>query len=507
MAINNNLQDKTKSQIAALYVRVSTEEQAREGFSINAQAEALTQYCSLYDIKIHNIYKDLGVSGKSMNKRKGLQDMLKDAKLGLFNIVLVWKISRLSRSLKDLLLILDSFEKYHVDFVSYSEKLDTSTPVGRMTLQLLGSIAEFERNTIVENVKLGLNEFARSGGKAASVLGYDNINKCLKINEHEARIVRTVFDLYTRDYISMSKIAIHLNTLGYTTKRGKKFRSDSISVILQNPVYIGINRHNINSPEEYSIDGGHTPIIDIDIWNKAQKRISSSQKQLHQSDNQRASLLNGLIRCPVCSKPLRIFYTYSKGRCYRYYKCYASNELLIGSGCSGFLINADMVEKEVEPIVLNIITSNSVVADVNLKLKNDPASKCAEILNKLSELEAEISRQNEIINNYFLLFEKGRLDNNELLLERLNILEQQIKLLEKEKQQYESKSSDINHFYTVNDIGYITEYLISIYQALEHEDKRRIITALILEIHVDAEKQIKKIIYNFPINYKLYKSQ
>ncbi|MDF2840391.1 MAG: hin 4, partial [Clostridia bacterium] len=229
---------------AALYIRVSTEEQAAEGQSVDAQIDTLSQFCRLYHIDIYNIYQDLGISGKETHNRPGLIRMLEDGKQLKFNMVLVWKISRLSRSLKDLLLILDEFEKSNIIFNSYSEKFDTSTPLGKMTLQLLGSIAEFERNTIIDNVKLGLHEYANKGGKTGTVLGYDHHDKQLFVNPWEAEIIKMIYQLYTVNQMSMSEIAAYLNEAGYRTKRNNCFSKDGIATILSNPVYIGINRHN-----------------------------------------------------------------------------------------------------------------------------------------------------------------------------------------------------------------------------------------------------------------------
>lgn len=234
----------------AIYIRVSTEEQAIEGQSAQAQEGILKQYCSAYNMEIYDVYTDLGISGKSLKDREGLKRLIEDCSKKKFDLVLVWKISRLSRNLKDLLYVIDILESNNVYFASCSEKFDTATPVGRMTLQLLGSIAEFERNTIIENVRLGLAEFARKGGKASSVLGYDNIEKKLSINKKEADIVRLVFSLYIDNGLNYSAIASHLNNIGCKTKRGSKYRSSSISYIINNPVYIGINRHKIKTEKE-----------------------------------------------------------------------------------------------------------------------------------------------------------------------------------------------------------------------------------------------------------------
>ncbi len=306
---------------AALYVRVSTEEQANEGQSISAQLETLKQYCKLYCIEIYDIYEDPGLSGKDTLNRPGLQRLLADAKCNCFNMVLVWKLSRLSRNLKDLLGIIDLFEKKDIVFSSYSEKFDTSTPVGRMTLQLLGSIAEFERNTIIDNVKLGLQEYARKGGKTGTVFGYDSSGRQLVINPSEAAIVRLIYHLYVQELWSLTEITNHLNQMGCLTKRGKPFRKDAVSVILENPVYIGQNRHQLGTGNEYCTAGSHLPIIEQELWQAVQKLRSKNRSSRHRTPDKTDYPLSGKLLCPNCSKRLQGSSSFSKGKNYRYYRC------------------------------------------------------------------------------------------------------------------------------------------------------------------------------------------
>ncbi|HOH89629.1 MAG TPA: recombinase family protein [Bacillota bacterium] len=328
---------------AALYIRVSTEEQALDGQSADAQAETLKQYCIAFGISIYDYYMDLGVSGKSMKDRHELKRLIEDCKSRFFDIVLVWKISRLSRNLKDLLYLIDIFENNGVCFASCSEKFDTSTPIGRMTLQLLGSVAEFERNTIVQNVKLGLKEFARKGGKSSTVLGYDNIDKKLVVNEEEAGIVRLIFRLYAEGGMNCSAIAGYLNSMGLKTKRGCEFRGSSISYILHNTVYIGINRHLIGKENQYSVKGAHDSIIDDELWNKAQKASTGVRKRT----SRKASDYSGMqlkAFCMKCGMPLTNFHASSKGKKYIYLRC---------RNCSNY-VNAEKLTKAVleaiEPI-------------------------------------------------------------------------------------------------------------------------------------------------------------
>lgn len=179
----------------AIYCRVSTEEQATEGYSISAQLQTLRQYAQLYGWEIAGEYVDEGISGKNITGRPAIQKLIADVENNKFQAVLVWKISRLSRNMLDTLTLLDLFEANDVKFISYSENFDTGTPIGRLVVQLMASIAEMERNTLSENVKLGMRQRANSGlWNGGKIFGYDVVDKALVINEKEAFIVKLAFE-------------------------------------------------------------------------------------------------------------------------------------------------------------------------------------------------------------------------------------------------------------------------------------------------------------------------
>ena len=161
----------------ALYARVSTEEQATEGYSIDGQIATLTDDCKRKNFQIYKIYKDEGYSGKS-TKRPALQELLQDCKFGLFDMVMVWRISRISRKQLDFLSIIDEFERQNVIFYSHTENIDASTPSGKAMLQMMGTFAELERNQIIENVKMAMTQRAKEGKwNGGIVLGYASQNK------------------------------------------------------------------------------------------------------------------------------------------------------------------------------------------------------------------------------------------------------------------------------------------------------------------------------------------
>lgn len=165
---------RAKKNLVAIYSRVSTSEQAEEGYSIDEQERLLTEWCKKMNYEIYKCYSDRGISGKSIKGRPAMQELLKDAQEGKFNIVITWKISRIARDMLNLLEIIDILNRRGIAFRSYSEQFETETPMGKFSLHMMGAVAELERNTISQNVKMGCLARARDGRWGGNrVLGYD----------------------------------------------------------------------------------------------------------------------------------------------------------------------------------------------------------------------------------------------------------------------------------------------------------------------------------------------
>lgn len=502
---------KTNKQIASIYVRVSTEEQAQEGQSIQAQIEVLTQYCNLFGLQIHKIYKDLGISGKTMN-RPGLEELIRDSKENQFNVILVWKISRLSRSLKDLLVLIDEFEQFGVSFISYSEKFDTSTPVGRMTLQILGSIAEFERNTIVENVKLALGEIARQGRKAGgAVLGYDYNNKKLVVNETEAKIVQIVFDLYTSENMGIHSISKWLNENGYRTKRDKAFGKDSIGEIISNPVYIGLNRHNVGSENEYTVKGIHEPIINIDIWEAAQLKRERNKDISRRRNECGIALLAGLIKCPDCGSAFVTSY-HQKSRPnkngekivyrYRYYEC---NNFTRTHSCYHYRVNAESIETEVIERIKKVSTNPKIIQNAIKESERQLKMELKPVSNELQVITKQITKLKSTKDKYLLLFESGKINDVDQIINKINSLDSEINM-------YEFKANDYRAMLQRADKNFDTKQIISIFSnfaliidQLSQDEKKELIQSFVRKIKLNKDRKIEYISVAFDLGSNVYK--
>ena len=314
------------SKKVAIYCRVSTVEQAEEGYSIDEQRRRNIEYCEKEGHEVFKVYEDRGISGKNISGRPGLKELLQDANAGKFDLVIVWKLNRISRKLIDILNIVDTLDKNKIAFRSLTESFETETPAGKLQLNIMGAIGEFERGTIAENVKMGMIARAREGKwNGGKVLGYDIVEipsegkkrkeTKLVVNEKEAMTVRRIFELYSTGHGYKATVS-RVNAEGHRSKKGNPFATATIKEILKNPVYIGKIRYNLRqdwnekrrkniNPDPILVDGEHEAIIDTETWEKVQiilKDRSKTHNRVYDSE----LILSGLLKCPVCGASMTV---------------------------------------------------------------------------------------------------------------------------------------------------------------------------------------------------------
>jgi len=304
------MKDSNTKDTVGVYCRVSTQEQASEGVSIDAQLAALRTYARLQGWEIVGEYVDAGYSGGS-DERPSLQRLLSDARKGKFNIIAVAKLDRFFRNLRIMLNCLHELEQLGIKFVATQEGLDTSSPYGKFTVQIMGVIAEFERGRIGERVRDG-RRYRVSQGRwpsgRSTLYGYHWLSKEQKwqIDEREAQLVKYVYHLYLKEGLGSMKIPFRLNEEGYRTRRGYRWTFSPVYTILTHPGYKGTHRNGIRMPK----------IIDEATWEAAQqKRL----KVRHIRGNPRNWLLQGLCICGECGHVLSCQQKNQTER--RYYSC------------------------------------------------------------------------------------------------------------------------------------------------------------------------------------------
>jgi len=215
------------------YVRVSTEDQANGGVSLDAQRAKVEAWADLNGYELVDIHTDAGISGKRADNRPGLQDALKD--IGKGEALVVYSLSRLARSTRDTLDIADQLDKRGADLVSISEKIDTTTAAGKMVFRMLAVLNEFERDQVSERTRTAL-QYKRSRGEKTGgdvPYGYDLVDGRLVKNRREQKAIRLIGELRAKGY-SLRAIGKELEAKGYRTKRGKAtWNPKTVSTILK----------------------------------------------------------------------------------------------------------------------------------------------------------------------------------------------------------------------------------------------------------------------------------
>ena len=303
----------------ALYTRVSTQEQANEGYSIKEQEERLKKYCELMDWKPCKVYADPAYSGANM-ERPSLQELIHDVEHGKISKVIVLKLDRLSRSQLDTLFLIEKvFNANNCDFISITENFDTSTPFGKAMMGMLAVFAQLEREQIKERMSIGREARIKEGkwyGGGYTAIGYDYRDGHLVINPYEAMQIREIFDsfLHGKRPYELERI---FGKKGYSHKYGK-WTGHRIKSVLQNDIYIG----NLKLNNE-SVQGNHEPIIDEETFEKAQILLSQ-QRQSHAK--QQSTYLGGLLFCAKCGARYGVMQAGRNGHRHKYYVCYSKSK-------------------------------------------------------------------------------------------------------------------------------------------------------------------------------------
>lgn len=287
----------------AIYTRVSTEMQAEEGHSLEAQHDRLLEYIRAQGWELFRIYTDPGVSAKDL-KRPGVQELIRDLKQGLFDAVLVHKLDRLTRNISDLYDLVEMVNKHNIKMISFSENIDTSTPMGRMFVYILGIFAQMHRENLREEVLKGMTKRAEKGLHNVTVpmYGYTRDEEGnLHIVESEAKWVRFIFERYIQG-IGTTSIAKELNELGIRRNQGAKWDQHKVMLTLTNLHYTGkIHWKAAHLAEEHRIirEGDHEPIISIETYEQAQ-RILQRRREGTISRNSYDYVFGGIVKCGKC---------------------------------------------------------------------------------------------------------------------------------------------------------------------------------------------------------------
>lgn len=290
----------------AIYCRVSTQEQAAEGYSIGEQQSRLTKFCEAHDWKVAHIYSDPGYSGAKL-QRPAIQQLIRDCSYGLFDAVLVYKLDRLSRSQKDTLyLIEDVFNANHVGLVSMCENFDTQSPFGKAMIGILSVFAQLERDQITERMTMGRIGRAKAGyfaGGSKAPIGYTYTQAAgsdkatLTVDEYEASQVRKVFSLFLESDMTFKEISRYMH-VHYRNKYGDWSHVSTVSRMLRDRIYVG----DVSFSGVW-YKGAHQPIIDQETFARVQRKYDlylGTAVGTFSQNFKGSQLLTGMVFCGQC---------------------------------------------------------------------------------------------------------------------------------------------------------------------------------------------------------------
>ena len=452
-----------------LYPRVSGHEQ-EDNYSIPEQIDRMKKYCESRDWMVYKIYTDSAYSGSNMD-RPGLQDMIKDCQNGKLDMVLVYKLDRLSRSQKDtLFLIEDVFEKNGVGFTSMTENFDTSTPHGKFIIGILSVFAQLEREKIKERTMIGKDSRAKEGkwhGGKWVPIGYDYENGDLVPNEYEAMQVREIADLFLKG-THVRTIERMMTEKGYRHKHGE-WDAKTIKRVLKNPVNIGM----IKNRDKWH-KGIHEPIIEQKTFDEIQK-LMQDRREKYGAARPHQSLLGGILYCKNCGAR----YARQSYNGIYYYMCYSRSKKMKKMIKDPTCKNRNFRMEELEGIVLSEIHKLAFEPGHIEKVReNRPVSDMTE---KIKSITSEIAKIDTQISKMMDLYALGTIDLD-VISEKVSGLNSTKTALTKELETMKvPEPENVMTDEQVRDTAALME------KDFPLEDKRNILQSLIYYVEIDGE--------------------
>ena len=309
-------------KIAGVYIRVSTEDQAREGFSLGEQEEKLLQLCKFKELEVYKVYKDAGISAKDMEHRPQFQEMLKDMKEGNLNYIVAYKLDRITRSVRDLEELISVLEQYNCFLLCDRDDVNTSTANGRFFVRMLTVLSQLEIEIVSERTKFGLNGAIKSGHiPGQRPFGYKSAeDKRMVIDNATRRHVEKIFDMYLEGK-SFQQIANFFKENNIYPK--KNWKDTTIQKIIDNKIYMGDYEQYKRIGKQENLE----PIVYMNVVEPIISRAKWEECQRQKERNQRTYTRDRVytffqrLKCPNCSRIMKCKGSGGTKRKYMYYTC------------------------------------------------------------------------------------------------------------------------------------------------------------------------------------------
>ena len=483
------MNEEKKNVIAGLYPRVSTDDQVREGFSLDEQEKEMKKLCMYKNYQIYKVYREEGVSAKNMNRPK-FQEMIQDLKDGKINRIIVYKLDRLTRSIQDLEVICKLIEKYHCSLDSVSEEINTDTAMGVFFIRMTTILAQLEIERTSERTKFGLKGAAKNGhfcGKAP--IGYRKINKKLVIDDLESEVVKEIFD----DYVNGLSVCTITKKLNNKNALNRNWRTTTIDRMLSNYIYCGdyLYGKRAKNMKPIHLENICPAIIDKETFKMVQ---TQKERNLKNYTRKHTYVYMQKIVCSKCNKIMGGSSSTSKNKPTQiYYKC----------NCCNTRINEKKIEKPLM-LFLNDMLDYYLLIDNNFKsffnedlnIEIDKYNKMLDKCNKKLKKIKEAYLDDLIDKDEFITEEKA-------IKSQINDLELKLNHLDNANNN-ENNKKDLNLYYNLlqlEKMKYKSYYVRKngLWNKLTKEQKSKLIMKYIDSIEIERVKDeivIKKININ-----------
>ena len=371
---------------AGIYIRVSTEDQAREGFSLGEQEEKLRQLCRYKDFDVYNVYKDAGISAKDMEHRPQFQKMLEDMKSGKINYIVAYKLDRVTRSVRDLETLISTLEQYHCYLVCDRDDINTETANGRFFVRMLTVLSQLEIEIVSERTKFGMTGAIKAGHIPGSCpLGYyRDKDKVCRVDHATKDIVLRIFNMYLegKSYQTIANILDKEKVL-YPEK--KKWIDSTIKRIIHNRVYVGdFERYKYDSDKETELYMDVVePIISRAMWEEVQNHTSINQRSFSRD---RVYIFFQKLICPECGNIMTCKGSGGEKKKYVYYHC---------TNCKTYF-REDLIEDCLIEYILDLIeydyNVNKFFYPILAEKKNSQTKELEEQIKKLKEQKDRLKK-------------------------------------------------------------------------------------------------------------------
>ena len=488
-----------KKKLCGIYMRVSTEDQAREGFSLPEQKERLEAYCKFNSYKIVEYYTDAGISAKTGNHRPEYDRMLEDGKQGKINMIIALKLDRITRSTRDWETLMDYLEKYNINIAFVNDDINTTTANGKMVSRIMMSVSQNEIERTSERTIIGLEGAIKQGHiPARAPLGYKHIDKRLVPDPLTKDIVIRIYNLYFEGltYNTIAKLFNKEKVCGKTN-----WKDTSILKIITNVIYKGdyIQGKTTRNPRYFP--DVVEPIVSKELWDSCQVQKKKNQRNYMRSQTY---IFLQKLKCPKCGRILAggASHKIKVDKWYYYYRC---------EKCRGN-IREHEIEDSIKDLLSDIFEYDSVVNEFFLPVLQN------KIHNPKEDFEKEITN----LNNKKIRIRKAYIDElftEEEYKEETTIIENKIKDLQKkilENEQVSKLNLSVDDILVKRDMDFINSIKLPIlynafvdsWDGLEREEKAEIVMKYIDDIELELVNNKHKVkLTNFRSTfYKDFKS-